>query len=68
MEFKSSDMNRRPNVKSEDMKFSVLRDLFDVGDMYIEELENSKALRKNVAKKGRKRKLAGESLRERDPW
>ena len=39
-------------------------------DAYIAELDALKAANKKrgVDKEGRKRKLAGETLRERDPW
>ena len=44
--------------------------LFNVGDSYLEELENLKAQAKTreVTAAQKKRKKAGEPLRERDPW
>ena len=70
LEFKSFDMARRLDVQLEALEFGVLRELFHVGDQYLEELESLKARAREakVAKEGKKRKLAGESLRERDPW
>ena len=70
-EFKSFDSKKRLNVDLEKLDFCVLQQLFDVGDSYVNELDELKAQAKAtsaVAKEGRKRKLAGESLRERDPW
>ena len=71
MEFKSFDPARRLDVDLDKLEFGVLRELFEVGDSYIAELEALKAVSKSrVVEEGtrRKRKLAGESLRERDPW
>ena len=70
LEFKSFDSKKRLNVDLEKLDFGVLRQLFDVGDSYVKELDELKAQAKAraVEKEGRKRKLAGESLRERDPW
>ena len=54
----------------ERLNFGVLTELFNVGDSYLEELENLKAQAKTreVTAAQKKRKKAGESLRERDPW
>ena len=68
MEFKSFDMRRRLDVKLEDMTFGVLHDLFNVGDEYIKELEQVKAQKAAGPKEGKRRKIADESLRARDPW
>ena len=70
LEFKSFDMANRINVELEQLNFGVLMHLFNVGDEYIQELEairlDTKARKEE--RQTRKRKLAGESLRERDPW
>ena len=71
MEFKSFDPARRLDVDLDKLEFGVLRDLFEVGDAYLIELDALKtAAMSRVVEEGtrRKRKLAGESLRERDPW
>ena len=71
LEFKSFDESRRLNVELERLNFGVLTELFSVGDSYLEELENLKAQAKTrevTAAAQKKRKKAGESLRERDPW
>ena len=49
------------------MDFGVLPHLFNVGDEYIKELEVIRSDAKEE-RQVRKRKLAVESLRERDPW
>ena len=69
-EFKSFGSKMRPNVDLEKLGFGVLRQLFDVGDSYVKELDKRKAQAKARVgeREGRKRKLARESLRERDPW
>ena len=70
LEFKSFDMANRISVELEQLNFGVLMHLFNVGDEYIQELEairlDTKARKEE--RQTRKRKLAGESLRERDPW
>ena len=68
MEFKSFDPAKRLDVRLEDLEFGVLKHLFDVGDSYLAEIEHLKSLATIQTKAGRKRKLAGDSLRERDPW
>ena len=67
MEFKSFDPKKRINVRLEDLKFGVLNDLFKVGDDYLVELEKVKA-QKRAQVEVKRRRLAGDSLRERDPW
>ena len=71
MEFKCFDPARRIDVDLDKLEFGVLRDLFEVGDAYIAELDALKAVAKSrVVEEGarRKRKLAGESLRDHDPY
>ena len=69
LEFKSFDHKHRINVNLESLEFGVLQHLFNVGDAYVEELAELKAKSKATSGEGgRKRKYAGESLRERDPW
>ena len=67
MEFKSFDPMKRINVRLEDLNFGVLNDLFKVGDDYLVELEKVKA-QKRAQVEVKRRRLAGDSLRERDPW
>ena len=60
------------------MNFGVLDDLFAHGEEYLKELESAKTAAKVLADKelqegraqggGKKRKKAGDSLRERAPW
>ena len=70
LEFKSFDESRRLNVELERLDFGVRTELFNVGDSYLEELESFKAQAKTreVTAVQKRRKKAGESLRERDPW
>ena len=70
LEFESFDVKKRLNVDLEQLDFGVLRQLFDGGGSYVKELDELKTQAKARAgeREGRKRKLAGESLRERDPW
>ena len=67
LEFKCFSPQNRLDVQLETLNFGVLNDLFSAGDDYIKELDELKAL-KNAQVEGKKRRLAGESLRERDPW
>ena len=67
MEFKSFNPSKRIDVRLEDLQFGVLNDLFKVGDDYVGELEELKA-QKRAQVEGKRRRLAGDSLRERDPW
>ena len=69
MEFKSFDHKKRLDVDLEKLEFGVLLHLFDVGDAYVSKLAELKAKSKATVERGEKRrKLAGDSLRERDPW
>ena len=70
MEFKSFDVKRRIWVGLDYLEFGVMRKLFDVGDVYLEELDRLKAESKMSAMKAgaKKKRLAGDSLRDRDPW
>ena len=68
MDFKSFDPKLELKVGLEDLKFGVMQELFAEGDNYVLELA---ALKAEAAKdKGgtKKRKLAGDSLRSKDPW
>ena len=64
------DMKRRIPVDLDFLDFGVMRKLFEVGDVYLEELDRLKAESKLAAssKGAKKKRLAGDSLRERDPW
>ena len=42
LEFKSFDVKKRLNVDLERLDFGVLRQLFDVGDSYVQELDELK--------------------------
>ena len=69
MEFKSFDPKKRLDVDLERLEFGVLQDLFNVGDAYVSELADLKSKSKaTVERVEKRRKLAGDSLRERDPW
>ena len=63
-------MSKRIDVNLETLEFGVMNRLFEVGDEYVEELNILKAQdrEKVAAKVGRKRRLTGERLREREPW
>ena len=70
LEFKSFDMAERLDVELERLDFGVLPYLFSVGDDYMQELDaiRLEAKARKEERQTRKRKLAGDSLRERDPW
>ena len=70
MEFKAFDMRNRIDVRLDDLNFGVLRELFEVGDAYVAELEAQKAAHKALAMEGgeKKRRKADELLRVKDPW
>ena len=70
LDFKRFDMSERLDVELERLDFGVLPYLFGVGHEYIKELDviRSQAKAQKEERQGRNRKLAGESLRERDPW
>ena len=72
-EFRHFDPKKRIEVQLADLKFAVLDDLFREGEAYVEELEKAKAQQRSVRLAeaqpvAKKRKAAGESLRERDKW
>ena len=70
--FDHFDPKLRIEVQLETLPFVLFNDLFAVGDSYIAELEEVKRKEREVRQgKGeatRKRKLAGEGLKDRDPW
>ena len=70
LDFKSFDPKRRIEVDLTKLRFGVLNKLFAEGDRYVEELATLKAKSKEMAAAAgpRKKRLAGESLREKDPW
>ena len=78
LDFRHFDPKRRIDVDLESMKLGVLNDLFFHGEEYLKELEAAKSAAKELAAKellagraqggGKKRKKAGDSLRERAPW
>ena len=58
MEFKSFDVKRRIWVGLDYLEFGVMRKLFDVGDVYLEELDRLKAESKlSAAGAGRRRNV-----------
>ena len=69
-EFKSFDPSRRLDVDLDKLSFGVLPALFAEGDRYVEELDKLKREAKWAdAQRGfKKKRLAGDTLRERDPW
>ena len=70
LEFKSFDPSKRLEVDLDKLNFGVLPALFAEGDRYVEELANLKLEAKwNDTQKGlMKRRKAGDTLRDRDPW
>ena len=70
LEFKSFDLDKRIAVDLDKLEFGVLRQLFEVGDAYVQELADLKAKSKASEADGgsRKKRLAGDTLRDRDPW
>ena len=70
MEFKAFDMRNRIDVDLNDLNFGVLRELFEVGDAYVSELEAQKAAHKAASSEGeaKQRRKADDLLRVKDPW
>ena len=70
LEFKSFDPAHRLEVDLGALKFGVLNELFKEGDEYTAELEVLKAQAKAGAgeRNVRKKKLAGDSLKDTQPW
>ena len=70
LEFKSFDPSRRLDVDLDKLNFGVLPALFAEGDRYVEELANLKLEAKwNDTQQGlMKKRKAGDTLRDRDPW
>ena len=70
LEFKSFSPEKRLDVDLDLLEFGVMRELFEAGDQYIAEVDRLKAETKaaEAAKGGKRKRPAGESLRERDPW
>ena len=71
-EFGDFDPALRIHLRPEDMKWVLLDEMLEVGGGMVEELrrekEKKKAERAERKQAGRKRKRAGESLRDREPW
>ena len=73
-DFRHFDPSRRIEVRLEDLRFGVLNQLLAAGEQYHSEVEALRAADRErrssagPAPGGRKRRKAGESLRERDPW
>jgi hypothetical protein len=69
-ESKSFDSSRRLDVDLDKLNFGVLPALFAEGDRSVEELANLKleARRMDSQKGLKKKRLAGDTLRDRDPW
>ena len=69
---------KRIHVDIDRLGFRLLPMLFEAGEAYVKELDDSRAAAKEkerLAKErgeaqatGKKRKRAGDSLREKDPW
>ena len=69
------DAAKRISVDLSDLKFKVLNQLFDNGDNYLKELESLKAKTPKAAPSNlpavptrKRRRKAGDALRDRDPW
>ena len=70
LEFKSFDESKRLDVDLDCLDFGVMRELFEVGDNYLAELTALKEEAKRTAevRGNKKRKKAGDALRDREPW
>ena len=70
LEFKSFDMKHRIPVDLDTLDFGVMRELFEVGDAYVEELSDLKAAQKAATAEhgGKKRRKAEDLLRVKNPW
>ena len=73
-DFRHFDASRRIEVRLEDLEFGVLRPLLAAGEDYHAEVERMRAADRlrlaqgGAGPVGRKRRKAGDCLRERDPW
>ena len=75
-DYRHFDPTKRVEVDLAKLEFSVLPMLFEVGDSYDAELraarladkERAAAAAEAARASGKRRKKAGDSLRERDPW
>ena len=80
LDFRHFRAENRIPVDLETIKFGVLNELFAAGETYVADLEEARgrakaaaeALKKKEAAEGgvkkRRRKVAGDSIRERQPW
>ena len=70
LEFKSFDESKRLDVDLDRLDFGVMRELFEVGDNYLQELDALKEEAKKVkeVRGTKRRKKAGDSIRDREPW
>ena len=71
LDFKSFDPRRRLQVDLDRLEFGVLDRLFAEGDRYVAELAELKAEAARTPARGilrRKKKMQGETLKERDSW
>jgi len=71
-EFGDFDPRLRLDIDPAKAEWRVLSDMIEAGGGMVEELRlarEAKKLEKSAAKKaGRKRRIAGEALRDREPW
>ena len=75
-DFRHFDATKRVEVELSQLEFRVLPMLFEVGEAYDAELREARLADKERAAaaaeaaraSGKRRKKAGDSLRERDPW
>jgi hypothetical protein len=68
LEFKSFDVSKRLDVDLDGLDFGVMRELFEVGDSYLMEINALKEAEKNRSEarvEKKRRKKAGEGL---EPW
>ena len=72
LEYKSFDNSKRLEVDLNKLKFGVLNDLFNAGDKYVEDLaalkEQAKREEASMRAPKKVKRLAGESVRDRDLW
>ena len=60
----------RIDVDLDRLEFGVMKELFEVGHAYVQEIDDLKkqANEEGAVKASKRKRLAGDSLRERDPW
>ena len=73
-DFRHFDPKLRIDVNLEELRFSIVNELFDAGDSYLSELDDLRAKGKVAAAASssvpgtKRRKQKGNALKDRDPW